>query len=110
MDATPPPTTRPRLRVRWFVAAAVVAAVVGSLVALGVWPPFATVMSASMEPTIDTGDVVVLGKLGRPPQVGDVLAVTVPDEARRRYGYPPTVVHRVVNVSPAGRISTKGDA
>jgi hypothetical protein len=42
--------------------------------------------------------------------VGDIVAVSVPSEARQRYGYPPTVVHRVVNVTPAGVITTKGDA
>src|SRR4051812_32828297 len=110
MDAIPSPTTHRRFPLRWFAAASAVAAVGGGLVALGVWPPFATVMSASMEPTIDTGDVVLLGKLGRPPQVGDVLAVRVPDDARRRFGYPPTVVHRVAKISPGGVITTKGDA
>jgi signal peptidase I len=110
MDATPASEASRRVALRWIAAAAAAAALVGSLVALGTWPPFATVMSGSMEPTIDTGDVVVLRKLGRPPRVGDVISVSVPDEARRRYGYPPTVVHRVVKVSPAGEITTKGDA
>jgi signal peptidase I len=110
MDATRASRTGRRVPVGRIAACAVVAAVVGALVALGTWPPFATVMSASMEPTIDTGDVVVLRSLDRPPRVGDVVSVTVPDEARRRYGYPPTVVHRVVRVSPRGVITTKGDA
>ena len=87
-----------------------VAACVGAMIALGTWPPFATVMSASMEPTISTGDIVVLRKLDRPPRVGDIIAVSVPSEARQRFGYPPTVIHRVVKVSPAGVITTKGDA
>jgi signal peptidase I len=96
--------------IRRTAAGSVAAACVGGMIALGTWPPFATVMSASMEPTISTGDVVVLRKLDRPPRVGDIIAVSVPSEARQRYGYPPTVVHRVVNVSPAGLITTKGDA
>ena len=91
-------------------AAGVGAACVGAVIALGTWPPFATVMSASMEPTISTGDVVVLRKLDRPPRVGDIIAVNVPSEARQRFGYPPTVIHRVVKVSPAGGVTTKGDA
>jgi signal peptidase I len=96
--------------IRRISAAGVGAACVGAVLALGTWPPFATVMSASMEPTIGTGDVVVLRKLDRPPRVGDIIAVSVPSEARQRFGYPPTVIHRVVKVSPAGVITTKGDA
>jgi signal peptidase I len=110
MDAIQEIPPKRRLPIGRVVAAGALAACVGTLVALGTWPPFATVMSASMEPTIKTGDVVVLKKLGRPPRVGDVIAVTVPDAARRRYGYPPTVVHRVVSVAPTGAITTKGDA
>ena len=77
---------------------------------LGTWPPFATVMSGSMSPTIKTGDVVVLKRLSAPPRVGDIVQVSVPDDARSRYGYPPVVVHRVVRVSANGAINTKGDA
>jgi signal peptidase I len=77
---------------------------------LGTWPPVATVMSASMAPSIETGDVVVLKRLGGAPRPGDVIAVSVPDEARSRFGYPPTVVHRVVRVAPDGRLTTRGDA
>ncbi len=77
---------------------------------LGTWPPVATVMSGSMSPTIKTGDVVVLKKLHGMPHVGDIIAVTVPDEARARYGYPPVVTHRVVRIAPDGSITTKGDA
>jgi signal peptidase I len=87
-----------------------VAAAVGAVVALGTWPPFATVMSASMSPSIETGDVVVLKTLDRAPRTGEVVAVSVPDDARRRYGYPTVVVHRVTKVDPSGRITTKGDA
>jgi signal peptidase I len=110
MDATRASKPNRWVPVRRICAAAAVAAVVGAMVALGTWPPFATVMSASMEPAIGTSDVVVLRKLERPPRAGEVISVTVPLEARRRYGYPPTVVHRVVKVSPAGDITTKGDA
>ena len=74
------------------------------------WPPLATVMSASMAPTIDTGDMVVLQRLGRPAQVGDIVVVNVPDDARSRYGYPPVVIHRVVRIAADGAVSTKGDA
>jgi signal peptidase I len=77
---------------------------------LGCWPPFATVMSGSMSPTIKTGDVVVLKRMHGLPKVGDIIAVSVPERARSRYGYPPVVTHRVVRVTADGTISTKGDA
>lgn len=77
---------------------------------LRAWPPVATVMSASMSPTIETGDVVVMRKLQSPPRVGDVIAVSVPEGARSRYGYPPKVIHRVVRIGGDGQIRTKGDA
>ena len=85
-------------------------AIAGGAGYLRAWPPLATVMSGSMSPTIDTGDVVVMKRIDGAPRVGDVIAVTVPDEARSRYGYPPEVIHRVIRVAPDGRITTKGDA
>jgi signal peptidase I len=90
--------------------------VLGALLVLGVlgylrmWPPLATVMSGSMEPTINTGDMVVLKRLVGPARVGQVVEVSVPDDARSRYGYPPVVIHRVVHVAPDGSVNTKGDA
>jgi signal peptidase I len=102
---------RPGLRtLRRAAALAALLAGAGGLVYLGVWPPLATVMSGSMSPTIATGDVVVVRKLDRAPRRGDILAVTVPESARSRYGYPPEVIHRVVRIAPGGRITTKGDA
>jgi signal peptidase I len=92
------------------VLAALVAVVAAALGYLRTWPPLATVMSASMAPTIDTGDVVVLKRLDAPARIGDVVAITVPDEARSRYGYPPVVIHRVVGLAPDGTVTTQGDA
>src|SRR3954454_6366693 len=100
----------PRLRVGAAVAALVLAAAVGGLLYLGAWPPMATVMSSSMSPTIKTGDVVLLKHLDRAPRLGDIIAVSGPDQASSRYGYPPVVVHRVVRISPSGDIPTKGYA
>src|SRR5690349_10779928 len=74
---------------RWLSVATLLLAVVGALGYLKVWPPFATVMSASMAPTINTGDVVVLKRLDAPAAIGQIVVVRVPDEARSRYGYPP---------------------
>ncbi|MDA0185657.1 hypothetical protein OJ997_35460, partial [Solirubrobacter phytolaccae] len=95
---------------RWIFVVTLLIALAGGLGFLGTWPPLATVMSASMAPTINTGDVVVLKQLDAPAAVGQVVMVRVPDEARARYGYPPVVIHRVVSISPDGQVTTKGDA
>jgi signal peptidase I len=87
-----------------------VGCIAGGLGYLRAWPPVATVMSASMSPTIDTGDLVVMKRIDGTPRVGDVVAVSVPEQARTRYGYPPEVIHRIVRIAPDGRITTKGDA
>src|SRR5436305_9213001 len=100
----------PRRRLGLLLVALVVVAAAGGLVYLRAWPPMATVMSGSMEPTIETGDVVLLKHMDRAPRVGDVIAVNVPDIARSRYGYPPVVVRRVVRIAPNGDVTTKGDA
>jgi signal peptidase I len=93
------------------VAGLVVVACVGAALGyLRAWPPLATVMSASMSPTIETGDLVVMRRIDGAPRVGDVIAVPVPEGARARYGYPPEVIHRIVRIAPDGRITTKGDA
>jgi signal peptidase I len=100
----------PRVKLGFLVLVLLVGGAGGGLLYLGAWPPMATVMSASMTPTIKTGDVVLLKRLDRAPRVGDIVYVQVPDAARSRYGYPPEVVHRVVKVAPNGQITTKGDA
>src|SRR3954451_2749963 len=98
-----------RIRWGWMLVAAVLAAAAGGVAYLREWPPLATVMSASMSPTIDTGDMAVLKRLDRPARVGDVVVVHVPDDARTRYGYPTVVIHRVVRIAPGGAVTTKGD-
>jgi signal peptidase I len=105
-------SARPLPRVRWgrLALIAILASVVGGLALLRVWPPLATVMSGSMEPAINTGDMVVLQRLDRAPHVGDVVAINVPDEARSRYGYPPVVIHRIKRIAPDGRVTSQGDA
>jgi len=99
-----------RLRTGWLLFAALALAAAAGVGYLRVWPPLATVMSASMAPTIDTGDMVVLKRLDRPARKGDIVSIRVPDEARRRFGYPPVVIHRVVAITPDGTVTTKGDA
>jgi hypothetical protein len=63
-----------------------------------------------MAPTIKTGDMVVLKRLGRPAQVGDIVEIVVPNEARARLGYPPVVIHRIIRIDADGMVITKGDA
>src|SRR4051812_49445375 len=101
-----------RARMRWgrLLAGLLLAVVAIGLAFLQTWPPLATVMSGSMAPTIDTGDVVLLKRLDRPARVGDIVSVSVPDEARARFGYPPVVIHRIVAIARDGAITTKGDA
>jgi signal peptidase I len=109
----PPVAARRRRRTvrwRWIVATWLAFAAACALAFLQTWPPLATVMSGSMAPTIDTGDVVLLKRLNRPARVGDVVSIPVPDEARARFGYPPVVIHRIVAIDAAGIVSTKGDA
>lgn len=95
---------------RWFAIVAVMFVVFAGLAFLRVWPPLATVMSGSMSPTINTGDMVVLQRLDRPARVGDIVVVNVPDDARSRYGYPPVVIHRIFRIAADGTATTKGDA
>ena len=95
---------------RWFLVVPALFVVFAALAFLRVWPPLATVMSASMSPTINTGDMVVLQKLDRAARVGDIVVVNVPDDARTRYGYPPVVIHRIVRIAADGTVTTKGDA
>jgi signal peptidase I len=95
---------------RRIALAAIALLAVCALGFLRTWPPLATVMSASMAPTINTGDMVVLKKLSGPPHVGDVVTVSVPAEARNRFGYPPVVIHRIVRIDADGVVTTKGDA
>lgn len=81
-----------------------------ALLWLRTWPPLDVVMSGSMEPTIKTGDVVVMKRLNRPAQIGDIVAVHPPQQIQQRLNYPDTVIHRIVKISPDGKVYTKGDA
>ena len=69
------------MRSRWLLLPTLLMLLVGAVGYLGTLQPLATVMSASMAPTIDTGNIVVLKRLRAPAQVGDVVKVNVPDEA-----------------------------
>lgn len=64
---------------------------------------FGTVLSGSMEPTFERGDMVLMQKLYGEPGVGDII-MFLPE----RGGEP--VTHRIVSVDSDGSIKTKGDA
>jgi signal peptidase I len=110
--ARPVAAVQPRGRFRWgrLLAGVLLGCVLLGLAFLRTWPPLATVMSGSMAPTINTGDMVLLKRLGRPPRVGEIVSVSVPDQARTRFGYPPVVIHRIVKIDARGSVTTQGDA
>src|SRR6478609_6699584 len=93
-----------------FLMVVLLLALVAAAGYLRTWPPLASVMSGSMAPTINTGDIVVLKKLDAPAQIGEIVVVHVPDAARSRYGYPAVVIHRVAAIGADGLVTTKGDA
>lgn len=121
LDASPIPTGYPELPQHsgWrrkalpalkVALAALGIAIVLALAFLRTWPPLNVVMSASMAPAIDTGDVVVMKRLDRPAQVGDIVAVHPPQELQQRLNYPDTIIHRIVRIAPDGKVYTRGDA
>jgi signal peptidase len=68
---------------------------------------YAVVMSGSMEPAYSAGDLVILRPI-KDAQVGDVVAFSTP---RGTPGFPPRLLHRVVEYDREGaRLITKGDA
>lgn len=111
LAAKGPRTTRQKalLAAKVLLAVLVVALLV-ALALLRTWPPLNVVMSGSMEPAIETGDVVVMKRLSEPAEVGDIVAVHPPQEIQQRLNYPDTVIHRIVKITPDGTVYTKGDA
>ena len=75
------------------------------------WPPLATVMSASMAPTINTGDIVVLKRLDAPAASRrhrrDLASPTTPAPASATRRWSSTAWSRS---TPDGTVTTKGDA
>ncbi len=86
----------------------VMVVVLGGLLDLRAWPPIVVVMSSSMEPTIDTGAIVLIKHGESPPKVGDVVRAPVPAEAQAD-GYPQEVLHRVIEITEDGLVRTQGD-
>jgi len=64
-------------------------------VARGVYSPFLAVSSGSMEPTLVSGDLVLVTKVGADQiEVGDIIAFNVPETYLGRGESP--VIHRVI--------------
>src|SRR5690554_5540837 len=63
-----------------------------------------TVVTGSMRPTIEPGDVILTAPSTEPVQVGDVVTFVDPIHGDR------DVVHRVVGFDSDGMVLTKGDA
>ncbi|HET7657937.1 MAG TPA: signal peptidase I [Bacillales bacterium] len=62
-------------------------------------PPITAIPSKSMVPVFHVGDLVVIEKV-RPMDVkiGDIIVVDVPKAVRKHFGYPPNLIHRVVQI------------
>ena len=60
------------------------------------------VVSDSMKPGFERGDIILAQSIDKTPQIGDIITFHIPDEL-------PTVSHRVVSISNNGIIATKGD-
>lgn len=69
---------------------------------------FAVVMSDSMRPTFEKGDLVLIQTLSKEPQRGDIILFSgfiELDEEKREF-----IIHRVYSISKDGTVKTKGDA
>src|SRR3546814_19807793 len=98
---------RARTKVGGAVAVTLVGALCGGWLWLGTPTPLVTVMSPSTEPTLGVGELALMAKVRGPPEVGDIVQVTVPREVQRDKGAPSTIVPRITpNNKRRGR--TKG--
>ena len=76
-------------------------------------PPFAIIVSDSMKPTLERGDIAFIRKVDPETiKVGDVVAVWVPKKYQNEYDYPPRIIHRVTKIKEIKGVTyleTKGD-
>ena len=76
-------------------------------------PPLSVIASDSMKPTLERGDIVFIRRVNPETiKVGDVVAVWVPTKYRNEYGYPPRIIHRVMEIKEIRGVTyfeTKGD-
>jgi signal peptidase len=86
----------------------------GSLVLyLNSSPPFLAIASNSMQPALSRGDLIFIQNVSLSEvRTGDIIVFRVPSELQSRYGYPPTVCHRIVRTLDSATgitFRTKGD-
>jgi signal peptidase I len=85
----------------------------GLIVALGTTTPFEATVGRSMEPTLHTGDLAVMqGVTPSTLRLGDIVAIRVHEGNRAEFGYPETVLHRVIDIRLDDRglvVQTQGD-
>ncbi|MDC3414893.1 signal peptidase I [Aquibacillus sp. 3ASR75-11] len=76
-------------------------------------PPLTAIPTKSMEPELNVGDLVIIRKVTPSEvKVGDVIVVRVPKAVQDRFNYPPSIIHRVVEVNEANgtlQFRIKGD-
>ncbi len=77
------------------------------------WPPFATVSSNSMNPTLEKGDIVFLKSFEKEkPEEGDIAAIITPKRYQKKYNYPKKIIHRINRIEKINGqeyFITKGD-
>jgi len=93
------------------LTAIVIAAIVGFLAVRGTMP-FMPIFGASMEPTLQSGNLLMIEPVDpKEVEVGDIIVYNVPSMIRDYYNYPPVIAHRVtkVNAEPRLAFRTAGD-
>lgn len=66
-----------------------------------------TVLSGSMEPIFQRGDLVFMQAIDKEPKVGDIIMYT-PSDFRKKLVEP--ITHRIISVDNDGIVLTRGDA
>jgi signal peptidase I len=90
----------------------VAALVIIAIMAVRGWLPFMPIYGSSMEPTLQSGSLMVIESIDpKDVKVGDIIVYNVPKAIQDYYNYPPVVSHRVVSVTTTPSLSfrTKGD-
>jgi signal peptidase I len=90
----------------------VAALVIIAIMAVRGWLPFMPIYGSSMEPTLQSGSLMMIDPIEpKDVKVGDIIVYNVPKSIQDYYNYPPVVSHRVVSVTttPALSFRTKGD-
>ncbi len=102
----------------WYILPGIaIVAVIAYIAAALMWhvnPPVVPVAGGSMRPVLQPGDLVTLRGV-EPSELkkGDIIAFQTPESARRRFGLPESIVHRIIKVEKFDtgvQFQTQGDA